>query len=355
MNTQEFHLPNFEYNFINGITFNEISQLCDVELFGSHERIPMKWSKLNFTRDNFANNFYLKFHTPINFLHYKINYSGASLTLDYSSKIALIKEQPLTKEEIKNHINNSKITFVGCARNCISKINESIDTLLTLSKSFLNSKIIIFENDSSDGTSERLIELAEANIIELIQVKNLDTIFPLRTQRLSFARNQLLSKALSIGYEYYCVADLDGVIGNEFDFESFYSNFKYLGCWDAVFPINKGLYYDVWAFRHSSFWPWDYEREMNMAPPIIGDKNLLDFYVDRVQKLDFTNLKGWLSVESAFGGMGLYKLEKFKFSNYFGLSDKNQICEHTIFHEKAKKFGAQYYINPEFIVNGITT
>ncbi len=354
MNMQEFYLINGEYNFISGVSFININQVCDMEVFGSHERNPKNWSRLNFTRKNFDDYFHLNFNVPNNFLHFKIVYSGDISLLDDSAKIELVIKAPQTKEEISFHVNNSKIVFVGCARNCLSKINESINTLLTLSKSFLDFKIIIFENDSIDGTAERLEELAKENIIELIQIKNLDEKFPLRTQRLSYARNQLLSKSLTLEYDYYCVADLDGVIGNNFSTESFYSNFKYLECWDAVFPINKGSYYDLWAFRHSSFWPWDYEREMNAAPPIFGDKNLLDFYVDRVQNLNFASLKGWLSVESAFGGMGLYKLEKFKYSSYFGLSEKNQICEHTVFHEKAKKFNAQLYINPEFLVNGIS-
>ena len=351
---KEFYLTNEKYNFINGISFININPICDVEIFGSHERNPRNWIRLNFTRKNYDEFFQLKFNIPNNFLHFKILHSGNISFLDNYTKIELEIKAPHSKEEIIYHINNSKIAFVGCARNCLSKIDESIDTLLALSKSFLDFKIIIFENDSIDGTAERLEELANANIIELIQNKNLDAIFPLRTQRLSFARNQLLSKSLALEYDYYCVADLDGVIGNNFNTESFYSNFKYFECWDAVFPINKGPYYDLWAFRHSSLWPWDYEREMNTTTPIFGDKNLLDFYVDRVQKLNFASLKGWLNVDSAFGGMGLYKLEKFKYYSYFGLSENNQICEHAVFNEKAKRFNPQIYINPEFVVNGIS-
>lgn len=354
MNFHELSLLNINFNFINGIWVTYSDFPNDIDIYGSHQRNPDRWTKINFQQLKTGNSTYLKFNSPRNFMHFRILYSGIINEKNNHPIISLDITQPLSPDEIKYHLGNSKITFVGCARNCISKIDESINVLLSLGKAFSDYKIIIFENDSNDGTQNRLAELAKENIIELIQFRNLDISFPLRTQRLSFARNQLLSKAISIDNEYYCVADLDGVIGNEFDTSSFFSNFKYLNCWDAVLPVNKGIYYDVWAFRHPSLWPWDYEREMNAASPILEDSNLLDFYVSRFQNINFRNLKGWLNVDSAFGGMGLYKLKKFKYSNYFGLSNQNQLCEHTIFHEKSKTFDAQIYINPEFIVNGIS-
>jgi len=313
MSIQEFILANSSHSFINGIYIKGGYTLSDLDIYGTHERSPNQWTKVNFQRIEFENIIYLKFHAPNNLLHFKILNSGILPSDDITPEFSFDYTKPRTLEEIIKHLSISKIAFVGCARNCADNVTESINTLKSIARYFLEYKIIIFENDSIDETGALLSDLSKNKIIELIQHKNLDTSFPHRTQRLSYARNKLFSNVLSLNYDYYCVADLDGVIGKDFDCNTFLSNFKFLDCWDAVFPVNKGIYYDAWAFRHPTLWPWDYEREMNKISPILGDDNILEFYTTRFQNLNFRNLKGWLNVDSAFGGLGLYKIDKFKY------------------------------------------
>lgn len=344
---------NSEARFVRGIRIENLNFICDLDLYASHQRLPSQWYQPSFNLIKESNSIYLQLIIPQNCIHFKIIYSGSALQDLSRIRVEFDFEISLSTLDILSHLKKSKIVFVGCARNCVSKIDDSINTLLNLSQYFCESDVLIFENDSIDGTTERLKKYSTTDAIKLLQYDNLDFHFPKRTQRLSFARNQLLIEANKKNYDYYCVTDLDGVIGNDFDSSSFLSNFKFANCWDAVFPINKGIYYDVWAFRHPDIWPWDYEREMNSVTPLLGDKNLLDFYVSRFQNMNFRDLNAWLEVDSAFGGMGLYKFEKFRFSTYFGLSGSNQVCEHTVFHEKSRKLGAKLYINPEFIVNGI--
>jgi hypothetical protein len=70
-----------------------------------------------------------------------------------------------------------------------------------------------------------------------------------------------------------------------------------------------------------------------------------------VGKIKFPLLKGWLPVDSAFGGIGIYKTSSFKHASYFGFSNGHEICEHVGFHQMAREVGMKLYINPKFTVN----
>ncbi len=347
----EIIITNAEFRFAIGINIDSINHAYDIEIYGSHHRIPRNWDRLPYRIHTSKKNTYIKFKNSVNHLHIKLIVSGVSSNTNLNA--SLVFDEGLQPDEIKSHLSCSRILLTGCARNCISTIDQSIETLKKIGRYFKDSEILIFENDSTDGTSNRLLNYNSNGIINLIQERDLDKIFPLRTQRLSYARNQLISLAENFDYDYYCTVDLDGILGEDFNINGFFSCFKYLNSWDAVFPINHGIYYDVWAFRHEELWPYDYQREMNFINPQLGDNNILDFYVSRLQKLNFHNLKGWLRVKSAFGGMGIYKSHLMSNGNYFGLSNSTEVCEHTVFHESLIKTGANLYINPEFIIKGI--
>jgi hypothetical protein len=90
---------------------------------------------------------------------------------------------------------------------------------------------------------------------------------------------------------------------------------------------------------------------MNMMNPALDNKTIFDACLNGIQAIDFRTMTGWLPVASAFGGLGIYKTEAFANSNYFGVKDGYEICEHVPFHERAGELGARLYINPMFIVN----
>ena len=137
----------------------------------------------------------------------------------------------------------------------------------------------------------------------------------------------------------------------DFDFDGFLSSFHFDECWDAVFPANTDKYYDIWTLRHPDICPGDYERQMNAMNPIFSDAIIFDACLTNLQRMDFRKLKGWLQVNSAFGGMGVYKTSKFIHSNYFGVKDGYEVSDHVAFHLKAVESGALLYINPKFLVN----
>jgi hypothetical protein len=57
-----------------------------------------------------------------------------------------------------------------------------------------------------------------------------------------------------------------------------------------------------------------------------------------------------LEVDSAFGGLAVYKKNIFINNKYKGVdAQNNAICEHVIFHESARKNGHKLYINTRMI------
>ena len=348
-NFQSMAMVNSESQFATGIKLTfPAGANYDVDISGSHQRIPTEWQKIPFTVSYQDDGITFQFKKPLNYFIFKIDTYANSPP---SFQASIMRPKKYQSDNLAQFLKSKTITFVGCARDCGAKVSESIQLAHQLGSYFGSHQVVIFENDSKDETRSVLRRMASDGSIKLIERDNLDESLPFRTQRLSFARNILLEQVRQNDSDLFCVMDLDGIIGDNFSTEGFLSNFASFDCWDAVFPANTNTYYDIWAFRHDDICPGDYERRLNVMNPVLGSGFLFDICLTNLQKLDFKGMSGWLPVSSAFGGMGIYKTKEFAHSNYFGTLDGYEVCEHVHFHEKAQVNGAMLYINPEFLVN----
>ena len=142
--------------------------------------------------------------------------------------------------------------------------------------------------------------------------------------------------------------------------------------WDCL-TFNREPYYDFWALSlkpyYISLWHWE-------KPNIV--KSIMDYNLK--DKLNGLNDGELLDCVSAFGGFGIYKIEKFNNCTYFGLFDYNKLqnfgidiqknidvlkkyttplsqyhppdCEHKYFHMEAiNKNEAKIRISPENLFN----
>ena len=58
----------------------------------------------------------------------------------------------------------------------------------------------------------------------------------------------------------------------------------------------------------------------------------------------------WIEVDSAFGGLGIYKIDFLRGLRYKGLNDHGEeLCEHVPFHKAIKANGGRIFINPSLI------
>lgn len=225
----------------------------------------------------------------------------------------------ISAKKFNNSIEKKSIVFVGLARDCESVIKLNIDLLLKLGNYFKDFKIIVFENDSRDDTRKILSKIKIDNV-QIIYLPSLDVKYLERTERLAYIRNIGLNEALKTNFDYYCPVDLDGVLttnGYEFDINGFLSNFYYEEFWDAVFPVSHGFYYDLWALRHSQLSPDDWMIAESKGISALG----IDIIRSReifTRQYDLRKMSGWLKVNSAFGGIGIYKMNCIQNLQYVG-------------------------------------
>jgi hypothetical protein len=87
---------------------------------------------------------------------------------------------------------------------------------------------------------------------------------------------------------------------------------------------------------------------MNELPYTLGVENAQRLIAVPLRNIDFTKSKGWLEVESAFGGFGLYKGTAYRNTRYSGQEHGQEICEHVVLHRNMRTDKARLYINPDF-------
>ena len=283
---------------------------------------------------------------------------------EYSTNISLLitKEQSFAKEceALSNKgqelIKDMRIIFLGLARNLESVLENSINRLVQLGESAKNYKIVIFENDSIDKTKIILEKLSSANDnIHILSETNNRTHFgsvrdSKRTIALAEYRNKLKEYAIKCfsEYDYVIVTDLDFI---DFSTEGVYNSFGWLTRFgDKIDAIAGNSYeyryvtsdtvkslrnYDSWAFRYN--W-WSELPEL----PSMAYNRMLWFEL-------FVMPVGLpiIPVNSAFGGMTIYKMDKFKLGSYDGKD-----CEHVRFHYSLKQNipNFQLVLNPSQIM-----
>ena len=62
----------------------------------------------------------------------------------------------------------------------------------------------------------------------------------------------------------------------------------------------------------------------------------------------------WIEVESAFGGLAIYRKTSLKNVSYAGLSPSGEeFCEHVSLHQKIRENGGRIFINPKLVNAGV--
>lgn len=269
-----------------------------------------------------------------------------------------------------------KVVVCGTIKNGEKTIKKNIESLLEIKKYCLDFKLLLYENDSTDNTVNILNNL-RSNIIHVISEKNINKLGG-RTIILSWGRNKLLkyiNKHFS-DYDYMIMTDLDDVlkgfkarmIKKEFD--------KDLTKWDVLTANCIGPYYDIYALRanKNKFWNTDIQYDcwdmINHSTKLGFNPRLSKLiHVGNFQKVIPINEK-LIMVDSAFGGMGIYKIDIIKDCYYNGLTEfcsckkflnkdfhlkmgrcSMTTCEHVSFHKQIReKNKGRIYICPSLLV-----
>jgi hypothetical protein len=258
----------------------------------------------------------------------------------------------------KKFLSKQKILFIGLARNIENTIKNSIEKLISVGKNAKEYKIIVFENDSKDKTKEILLDLSKnnKNIILLSETNNRVQFGPtkekIRTIALAEYRNKLKEyiKENFLDYDFVVVSDMDFV---DFSENGCYNSFGWFNNFpndiDAIAGnsfefkcLNKDndqktlWNYDSWAFRYN----WWNEISSCYGSSQYSSMLWFGFFI-------MPPGLSLIMVNSAFGGMAIYKTKKYILGTYDGND-----CEHVTFHYDLKKNFPEFklYLNTSQIM-----
>jgi hypothetical protein len=123
------------------------------------------------------------------------------------------------------------------------------------------------------------------------------------------------------------------------------------GDWAALFANQSGPYYDLAALRHQHWNPEDpfmyqdfllsvgYKRRAAAKKAIVEKMLLIQSSAPRIR------------VDSAFGGMAIYRLSHLPTSSrYKGIVDGQQVCEHVPLNSSLSAINLGLYIEPKLII-----
>ncbi len=245
------------------------------------------------------------------------------------------------------------VLIVGLVRNGSGKVGSDVIKLRAAVGSFSEVHWLLVESDSTDDSISELAALREeVDNFRFVSLGSLQSRLPLRTQRIAHCRNVYLDEIennpLYESIKFVIVADFDGI-------NTLISQQAIDSCWIksdwAVCTANQaGPYYDIWALRHERWVSCDYllSHEFLTGYGLGVEASLQATLFSRMITIPETSC--WIEVESAFGGLAVYKREAIAGSRYSGLTiDGREVCEHVSFHANIRSRGNSIFINPRLI------
>jgi hypothetical protein len=184
------------------------------------------------------------------------------------------------------------------------------DNIKKIQSLFDKTKIIISFDVSQDCTLLKLIHLK--SIFDMDIIINTDKLSNIRTVNIERARNKIIKKIYDeyVDYEYFIMIDMDDVSTKPIDIEILKEALNKNTIWDGLF-FNNENYYDFWALNFK-----DFQYSCWHSSDV---KKLIKTMNDEFKK-ECIN-KEFIECQSAFGGFGIYKTDKFKNCFYRSLID----------------------------------
>ena len=259
---------------------------------------------------------------------------------------------------MREDLSKLKILVAGTARNCEKTLRQDVAALNNALEVCQEVFWLIIESDSSDATTSKLELMArEIGNFRFFSLGRLAESLPLRTQRLAHCRNiyldELWSNPIYADVSYLVVADFDGM-NHLITAEGFQSCWT-RSDWAACTANQRGPYYDIWALRHCEWNPGDWLKQYRFllkygeAPRGAGWTALYSKMVTISEEDD------WLEVESAFGGLAIYRRDALAGAFYVGIDEMgNEVCEHVALNRDIRRKGFRIFINPRLINASMT-
>lgn len=247
----------------------------------------------------------------------------------------------------------NSVLVCGAARNCARTIVRDLERLRDATDWIAKVQFLVVESDSDDGTLATLQQLASTwSTLQLVTLGRLRETTPGRTERIAMARNRCLDAldgdARFADVDHLIVADLDGMC-RDLQADALKS------CWSLSVPwsvcsANQGdYYYDIWALRHPHWCPGDAGQDQEALVPALGKSAAKQLSVFS-RMVHIARDAAPIEVDSAFGGLAVYKRASIKGLRYVGLDDQGRpVCEHVALNLALRRRGGRIFIHPRLI------
>src|SRR5215471_6556117 len=222
--------------------------------------------------------------------------------------------------QIKN--TRRTVVIVGCARDCETFLPAVLQNVATIASLYSEAAFIFVENDSTDNTREILQKWlsGRANSL-LICLDGLIIREQRRSARLAIARNiymDALHQHQFVEFDHLVVLDFDGPNADFIPERSLLAAITFLNSAPrnaAVFANQVPHYYDIWALRHDAWCPEDCWVQVENRPIYLPRHRAIERYVT-TRQLNIPIDTPPVLVRSAFGGLGIYKLDFVRTARY---------------------------------------
>lgn len=246
------------------------------------------------------------------------------------------------------------VVICGVARNCARSIKRDIRNLQRAASLFRRVQVLVVESDSSDNTLAIMQALsAEDPTVRCVSLGHLRERHPKRTERIAIARNacldELAANPIYAAASHMIMVDLDGMCRH-------LTRSALASCWAADAPpwdmcgANQGdYYYDVWTIRHPQWCPGDCWREHELLVPLLG-REAADEVAIFSRMVHIAPTRPWIEVDSAFGGLAIYRRDAIGAARYVGLDELGrEVCDHVGLNLSMRAAGRRIFINPALI------
>lgn len=250
--------------------------------------------------------------------------------------------------------NTPTVLIAGTARDCSKTLQSTLELLEPELPEGWFHRWFVVESDSTDDTLDVLERLSESRSnFEYVSKGSLRSVFPSVAERLAYCRNLYLERARELGVDFLIVADLDGVVqrlpegllGNLLTEDD---------DWAGLFANQLGPYYDLAALRHSDWVAADPFSYANFLVTLGYSRREASRKAISERMLVIPPTGERIRVDSAFGGLGIYRMSAVGEFKYAAQLDGSSVCEHVPLNAAISRAGTTLYIEPRLAISSFT-
>ena len=210
---------------------------------------------------------------------------------------------------------SNKCCICGTIRNCGPYLDKIYQNMIQIGSLFDDYRIIVYYDNSTDNTLQKLKEFSQANNKFLLFI-NKSPLSKYRTHRIAKGRNYCLQTIRNFfsDYEYFIMMDCDDKCAYNLKEDVLKYYLKENTGWDSLSFQHPTGYYDLWALSKRPFvGSCHYYGNCDQV------KQYIEGIIARVPKDQL------IQCLSAFNGFAIYRTKKFLNCVYNGHYQTNYI------------------------------